>query len=60
MRIALVSQSYPPMISGAAEVVRRLAQGLAGRGHDILVVTAAPASGSRRAAAPRDADGVTL
>ena len=45
MRITLVSQSYPPMISGAAEVVRRLARGLAARGHHVAVVTAAPVAG---------------
>ncbi len=42
MRIALISQSYPPMISGAAEVVHRLAHGLAARGHRVVVVAAAP------------------
>lgn len=40
MRIALVCQSYPPMISGAAIVVRRLAEGLTARGHHVLVLTA--------------------
>lgn len=48
MRIALISQSYPPMISGAAEVVRRLARGLTGRGHAVLVVTAAPTADAPR------------
>jgi glycosyltransferase involved in cell wall biosynthesis len=45
MRIALVCQSYPPMISGAAIVVRRLAEGLAARGHHVLVLTASERGG---------------
>lgn len=59
MRIALISQSYPPMISGAAEVVRRLARGLAGRGHDVGVVTAAPTA-EPPGVARRGDDGVAV
>lgn len=40
MRIAFITQSYPPMISGAALVVERLAQGMAERGHPTLVLAA--------------------
>ncbi|MBL8045825.1 MAG: glycosyltransferase [Anaerolineales bacterium] len=40
MRIALICQAYPPMISGAAIVVHRLAEGLAQRGHHVLVIAA--------------------
>lgn len=40
MRIALVCQSYPPMISGISTAVRSLAEGLAARGHAVLVLTA--------------------
>ncbi len=40
MRIALLAQSYPPMVSGAALVVGRLAQGLAAHGHEVLVLAA--------------------
>ncbi|HSR47305.1 MAG TPA: glycosyltransferase [Anaerolineales bacterium] len=40
MQIALVCQSYPPMVSGIAVAVRHLAEGLAGRGHDVLVLSA--------------------
>lgn len=40
MRIALLTQTYPPMVSGAALVVQRLAQGLTARGHQVLVVAA--------------------
>ncbi len=40
MRIAYICQSYPPMISGAALVVWRLAEGMAARHHDVLVLAA--------------------
>ncbi len=40
MRIAYLTQSYPPMISGASFMVRRLAVGLAGRGHQVIVISA--------------------
>ncbi|MDW8326041.1 MAG: glycosyltransferase [Anaerolineales bacterium] len=45
MRLALVCQSYPPMISGAALVARRLAEGLAARGHHVLVLAAGERGG---------------
>ena len=40
MKIAFLTQSYPPMISGAALVVQHLAQGMAARGHEVLVIAA--------------------
>lgn len=40
MRIAFVTQSYPPMISGVARVVERLAKGMAESGHPALVLAA--------------------
>src|SRR5512145_2243736 len=40
MRIAYLTQSYPPMISGAALLVERLAKSMAARGHQVLVITA--------------------
>lgn len=40
VKIAFVCQSYPPMVSGAALVVARLAEGLAARGHAVLVLAA--------------------
>ncbi len=40
MRIAYVCQSYPPMVSGAAIAVQRLAHGMAKRGHAVLVLAA--------------------
>lgn len=40
MRLALISQTYPPMVSGLARAVCQLAEGLAGRGHEVAVLTA--------------------
>lgn len=40
MRIAYLSQSYPPVVSGASVVVHGLAEGMAQRGHQVLVLTA--------------------
>jgi glycosyltransferase involved in cell wall biosynthesis len=40
MRLALVCQSYPPMVSGIAVAVRHLAEGLVSRGHEVLVLSA--------------------
>ena len=40
MRIAYLTQSYPPMISGAALVVKHLADGMAASGHQVLVIAA--------------------
>ena len=44
MRIAYLTQSYPPMISGAALVVEHLATGMAGSGHQVLVIAASDTS----------------
>ena len=40
MRIAYLTQSYPPMISGAAILVERLAKSMAMQGHQVLVIAA--------------------
>jgi len=40
MKIAYITQSYPPMISGASLVVKSLADGMAARGHSVLVIAA--------------------
>ena len=40
MRIAVLNQSYPPMISGAALFSGHLAEALAERGHEVLVLAA--------------------
>ena len=44
MRIAMITQSYPPMISGAAIFVHRLSETLANKGHSLLVLTASETS----------------
>src|SRR5512139_1089358 len=44
MRIAYLTQSYPPMISGAALVVENLARGMAAIGHEVLVIAASDTS----------------
>lgn len=44
MRIVYLTQSYPPMISGAAMVVEKLANGMAGSGHKVLVIAASDTS----------------
>jgi 1,2-diacylglycerol 3-alpha-glucosyltransferase len=44
MRIAYLTQSYPPMISGAAMVVEHLATGMARSGHEVLVIAASDTS----------------
>jgi glycosyltransferase involved in cell wall biosynthesis len=40
MRLALISQTYPPMVSGISMAVSQLAEGLAERGHQVLVLAA--------------------
>lgn len=40
MRIAYLTQSYPPMISGAALMVQKTAEAMAERGHQVLVIAA--------------------
>ena len=40
MRIAYLTQSYPPMISGAALSAQKTAEAMAKRGHQVLVVAA--------------------
>ena len=39
MRIVYLTQSYPPMISGAAMFARQLAEAMAERGNQVLVIT---------------------
>lgn len=40
MRIAYLTQPYPPMVSGASIVAEQLAQAMADRGHEVLVIAA--------------------
>ena len=42
MRIMIGSETFPPSINGAAVFTRRLAAGLAGRGHEVAVVAPSP------------------
>ena len=52
MRIAYLTQSYPPMISGAATFACRLAESISGAGHQVLMIAA-----SDRAEAYREQKG---
>ncbi len=47
MRIALVSDPYPPRVGGIETQVRNLGQALSRAGHDVTVITATP-SGDQR------------
>jgi glycosyltransferase involved in cell wall biosynthesis len=40
MKIAFITQPYPPMVSGASLVVKTLAEGMEKRGHKVLVIAA--------------------
>ncbi len=40
MKIAYLAQTYPPMISGQSILTQRLAEGMARRGHAVLVIAA--------------------
>ena len=40
MRVMMASHGYPPTLSGVTRVVQKVSQGLAARGHEIMVVTA--------------------
>ena len=46
MKIAYLTQSYPPMVSGAAFIAERLAKEMVVRGHKVLVVAASDQSKS--------------
>jgi glycosyltransferase involved in cell wall biosynthesis len=48
MKIALLTQSYPPMVSGAALFANRLADAMARRGHQVLVLAASEREGPYR------------
>ena len=40
MRIILMCQAYPPMVSGISVAVHHLAEGLVRRGHAVMVLSA--------------------
>lgn len=42
MKILLASDTYPPDVNGASRFTERLANGLAGRGHDVHVAAPSP------------------
>lgn len=42
LRILIGAETYPPDVNGAARFAERLAQGLAGRGHEVHVVAPSP------------------
>ncbi|MFC8447528.1 glycosyltransferase family 4 protein [Kitasatospora sp. NPDC057223] len=46
MRVAIVTESFPPEVNGVAHSVLRTAEHLVRRGHQPLVITPAPARGS--------------
>lgn len=46
MRVAIVTESYPPDVNGVAHCALQTARHLADRGHDPLVITPAPAPGT--------------
>ncbi|MBN9100309.1 MULTISPECIES: glycosyltransferase [unclassified Pseudonocardia] len=56
LRVLIGAETYPPDVNGAARFAERLATGLAGRGHEIHVVTPSPEGAPFR----RSADGVTV
>lgn len=57
MRIMIASETYPPSVNGAAVFTRRLAAGLAGRGHAVAVVAPSP---SGHPCTEREGEGVRL
>ena len=48
MRIAIITESFPPAVNGVANSVVRVADHLVARGHEPLVVTPAPSFTERR------------
>ncbi|WP_020658607.1 glycosyltransferase [Amycolatopsis benzoatilytica] len=47
LRIVVAAETYPPDVNGAAHFAHRLATGLAGRGHQVHVITVDPAGVAR-------------
>ncbi|WP_236792710.1 glycosyltransferase [Amycolatopsis sp. GM8] len=55
-RVVLAAETFPPDVNGAARFAHRLATGLAGRGHDVHVITVDPAGEART----EYVDGITV
>ena len=60
MKVALLSDCYPPRTGGIESQVGDLAAQLARRGHDVEVLTATPGSGGERDGAVEIVDGVRV
>jgi glycosyltransferase involved in cell wall biosynthesis len=60
MRIALVSETYPPDVNGVALTVHGLEAGLRALGHQVRVVRPRPADGAATARDARDDDDAAL
>jgi len=52
MRIAIITESFPPDVNGVAHSVVRIAEHLGDRGHRPLVIAPEPGSGTRRVTGP--------
>src|SRR2546421_10261854 len=52
MRVAIITESFPPDINGVAHSVVRVAEHLVASGHEPLVIAPEPASGTARVAGP--------
>src|SRR3989440_10616282 len=50
MRVAIITESFPPDINGVAHSVVRVAEHLVASGHEPLVIAPEPASGTARVA----------
>jgi phosphatidylinositol alpha 1,6-mannosyltransferase len=54
MRVAIITESFPPDVNGVAHCVLRVAENLVARGHQPLVVAPQPPRGARAQAVAKD------